>query len=508
MKKDINSKNVKESLLDYEQLTNTLRENSSAAIRSLLNEAVVEEYKKILSESEDEDNFEVEEVEDTNDSEGQENAIDTDMGGAEMDGGEESFGDTEDDSTSDGNEWAEFDKYKISDNEYDFSNAEDDEIVRVYKLMTNDDEVMLTKNDGNVHIKDNETGAEYIVDLGSQEESSIDGGSEETLPSPSSETSPIEGEDTEETSIGEIGGKEGSEESDTPEEDVTSVEDKTEDDDDMNESKLYEIALNEYDSNVGYTDNYQKKDVMTNSGMSEPGKQVNDWDKGVPNGTKKPFAGKTSDKGEPFNEEDEKPIEECGDQPIQEEEEIEEANLSQSRWNDTHAAHNRVPAANKDEYRRDGIQKTSKGTKYRANGASDGETTNESLKKIMTKANKIFQENKALKEALGEFKKMLNEAAVLNTNLGQIVKLFTENTTTKAEKQEIVRRFGQNVKNVNESYQLYETISRELQSKNELNINEEKQFTANSSKNVNETKIYQSKDMLDSLEMMHKICRI
>ena len=61
----------------------------------------------------------------------------------------------------------------------------------------------------------------------------------------------------------------------------------------MNEStdRLFELVL-EYNSNVGYTDNYQKKDVMTNQGMSEPGKNVNDWDAGVPHDAKKPWSGK------------------------------------------------------------------------------------------------------------------------------------------------------------------------------------------------------------------------
>ena len=57
----------------------------------------------------------------------------------------------------------EFDKYKVSDDEYDFSNAEDEEIVKVYKLMKNDD--LLVHKDMTRSIQDNETGAVHI-DLG------------------------------------------------------------------------------------------------------------------------------------------------------------------------------------------------------------------------------------------------------------------------------------------------------------------------------------------------------
>ena len=66
-KSNIRSKYVKESLNDFDGLTNTLKENTTSAVRDLLNEAVRETYAKILTEDEDEDDeYDVEEVEDTN----------------------------------------------------------------------------------------------------------------------------------------------------------------------------------------------------------------------------------------------------------------------------------------------------------------------------------------------------------------------------------------------------------------------------------------------------------
>ena len=55
---EIRSKFVKESLLDYEALANSLKENTSNAVRDLLKEAVRERYNEILSEA-DENEFEV-----------------------------------------------------------------------------------------------------------------------------------------------------------------------------------------------------------------------------------------------------------------------------------------------------------------------------------------------------------------------------------------------------------------------------------------------------------------
>ena len=111
-----------------------------------------------------------------------------------------------------------------------------------------------------------------------------------------------------------------------------------------------------------------------------------------------------------------------------------------------------------------------------------------------------------MKSALNQFKTVLQEAAVTNYNLGQIVKLVSENTTSKEEKKEIITRFNE-AKTIEQSKQLFESISCELQKKNTMNINEEKQFTANSSKMINETQIYKSKDLLDSLDLMHRLCK-
>ena len=178
---------------------------------------------------------------------------------------------------------------------------------------------------------------------------------------------------------------------------------------------------------------------------------------------------------------------------------MDEANLSQSRWNDTHAAHNRVPAANEDEYRRDGIQKTSKGTTYRANG------TNEAFER---KLNAIVNENKAMTKALGEFRTALKEASVVNYNLAQIIKLISENATTIDEKREIINKFTKSAKTIDESKALYESISSDLKKAKKMSIEEEKQLSAESSKKLNETVIYKPQGMLNSLDLMHRVMNI
>lgn len=63
----------------------------------------------------------------------------------------------------------------------------------------------------------------------------------------------------------------------------------------MNESRIYEIALDEYDSHVGYTDDYQGTDVLDAKGTPvADDKDASDWgSKGLRDrGNKKPWSSK------------------------------------------------------------------------------------------------------------------------------------------------------------------------------------------------------------------------
>ena len=502
MNKNIRSKVVKESLLDYNALANSLKENTESAVKTLLDEAVRDTYAKLLSEDDDKD-YEEEEVEDTssditNDAESVDAATDdvegTDTGmesdepidDAAVEGGDDTVVDGAEEGgepSDEGDEWAEFDKYKISDDEYDFSNAEDEEIVKVYKLMKNDDQILVHKDDnGNVNIQDNETGAEYLINLGDNGEATGVAASE-----PSDDV---------------ITDDEGAD-------DFGAEDDFENENNDMNESteRMFELVL-EYDSNVGYTDNYQKKDVMTNPGMSEPGKNVNDWDAGVPHGTEKPWSGylgKKNKADKPFNAgkgkqlEEEEAVEGAVEAPV------EEATNLGGFVQQNSASMSHVPNSNGRNARsmsKGG--KRVKGTVTPRYSGGEEDTVSESF---MKRANKVLAENKELKATLTDVMTSLKEAAVTNHNLGMIIKLISENSTTQDEKKEIISRFSNEAKTVEASKNLYESISRDLQKSKKMNITEEASLTVEGSKKINETKIYQSPDVLDSLDLMHRMMK-
>ena len=458
--KKIRSNFVKESLLDYANLAKTLKENTELTVRDLLSETVRDTYNQILTE-EDDDEYEVEEVKDT-DSEPQDDADETpleDETTVEKESETETDvepldkeGEIEDEDSED-EEWAEFNEYKVegSDDEYDFSGAKDEDVVKVYKLLKDADQVLVNvdKDNNKVELCDNETGVEYLIDLGSNSDADMDAESELEF-----------------------------------------------DNESMNESFIYEVALNEYDSNVGYTDNYQKNDAMTTPSMDEPGKNVNDWDKGLPKGKAKPWAGPIKGKGKPFTEE-----EVVEEQPLEEEEVMDEGTNVGGFVQQNSTSKSHIPNSNGRKARNSSVagEKT-KGTvnpRYAT-------VTNES-KKMIAQVNKILKENEELKKAVINFRNELKEASVVNVSLGQIVKLMMENSTTKEEKQEIIKRFDKNVKTVAEAKELFNTINEELKSKKTVTISEEKQFTANSTKQINETKIYKSDDMLKTLDLMSRM---
>jgi hypothetical protein len=491
-----------------------LQENTEGAVKNLLSETVRDTYAKLLSEDFDEKEYEEDdvdmndgEVEDTpgNDvadtADGSEEPTDgvgdADSGmEADTEGDDESFeDDAEADGDAEGDDWAEFDKYKVSDDEYDFSNAEDEEIVKVYKLMKNDDQILVHKDDDKVKIQDNETGAEYIVDLGGDGEAT---GVAAVEPGEDEDETEFELE-TDDDADADFEGAEGGDVADD-----FSDDDENNDIDNMKESteRMFELVL-EYDSNVGYTDNYQKKDVMTTPGMSEPGKNVNDWDAGVPKGKSKPWSGKKGDKSEnqPFDAEKGKTVEESIHTVTQ--------NGPQRRSVTTIQA----PDTSRSEkvgrnLRLAKIPGQKKGTGEAAYTGVEGESTNkETNESIIKKVNKTLKENKELKNTLGTVMTSLKEAAVTNHNLAQIIKLISENSTTKEEKEEIIRKFANEAKTIDDSKALYESISNDLKKTKKMNITEDKNLSVESSKKINETPIYKSQDIMESLDLMHRMMR-
>jgi len=453
---------AEKAILNANKITNALKEGTEKTLRDIVAEAI----KCTIAEDEDIEADEVEQTDAIEDDGSNVEGVEAIEQNAETDeapaAGEEEEqpevtdieGEPEDD------EWSEFDDFKVGDDEFDCTGANGDIAVKVFNKLGEDDQIVIKKeDDGTFNVKDEETGAEYVIELESDEEgedSEFEDNTEIEGDAVEDEAQPEEGEDLDDEIEFEIDSEEGDGESE-PE---TQSDDK-------------EDQLNEED-NLGYTDNYQDKDPIEGLKNHETAPNgAKDWNKGVPTDTKKPWAGKGE--GKPFET---KVNENVTTSKSQKRKEV------------------KTMAPNSGEEDKPEVTKVT---------SVAGKEISENIKKIITKAKEIQAENKQYQQAIQEIKKSLLEAAALNINYGKLVNLLMNETTTKEEKAKIVERFS-NVKTINEGTQLYNTIKSELNETKKSAPIIEHAMSGNSSKTINETPIYSQDN--ESVNLMERMDRL
>lgn len=484
-KKDV----VAEALSDIENIKNSIKAESKNTISTLLKE----EVKNVLRESiEDEDEYEVQDP--ASEEGGEDNGIENTDSTEPVDGsdevstddapesdeqpveGEESEEGEEVSDDENADEWSQFDKFKVDDDTYDLTGEEDyDTVVKVYKLLKNDDNVVVKKDGDKITLKDAENDAEYVIDLGDEDEESE--------------------EDSEELeqecrNLKESKAKSNAKKPKTMKE---------------NKELVFEVDL-------GYTDNYQSKDPIQGLSNNEPSKYKT-LDAGVPTGTKKPWAGNAKSEGDPYGEktveEEAKPIDATTEEdpknpkfdsliPDEQVEEGKDRTLPKKRHmvkSDSGNNPGKTPEVG---------HVTSKEGQY---VGQTNENTLKSYKKMMEslieKSEAVIAENKALKNTVKQVRQTLQETLLLTVNLGKVTKLFMENTTSKSEKADILNRFSE-AKTIEQSNMLYESINRELQAKNKTVTLESKSLTTDGSA-INETKVYETEGLKDVKDMMRRM---
>lgn len=432
--------------------------------------------------------------------------------------------------------WDEFSQYQTGDeNTYDLTGENDlDNVVKIYKLLQDDDQVVVKKDGNTIQLKDGQAGTEYVIDLGADDETAADGmEGEET---PSSELNErfdvagfpdVENDESEDDEFDDIpNGSQPWDDEDSFDDDFDDLdggdefEDGSFDSDELDgeemnnfafESKKMKKPMKEskevlFEVDLGYTDNYQDKDPIKGLSNNEPSKSGKSWHKGVPTGTEKPWAGSSKDKSKPFgekkvDEEEEKccpKCGKCGKECTCEKEVDEQTNVGgfvqQNSVTTSHVPNSNGRKARSQRSASQGVEVTGS-----ADPRYKGVNESKELKAIK-------KENLELKKAVMELKKNLNEAYLTNVNLGKITKLFLENTTSKSEKTDIVSRFVNEAKTIEQSNTLYETISRELKKNNSnpMAITESSK-TANGTKELNENKGYKSAEVLKTIDFMNRV---
>lgn len=530
-----NKKNVaSQALLEMDAITSAIKEESKNTLNTLLGEAVrnalresCEEEKEYDVVNDKQDNVddnenksddsaksEVEEDENTdidavvNEPETESDLMDpqepsaVDNQEAPIDGeGKESLDD--------------FSEYQTADDEntYDLTGEKDyEKVVKVFKLLKGDDNIVVKKDNNTIQLKDNEADTEYVIDLGTDDDnvSAESMGSEEVAePEMNLNESDIAGFDDEtiaddEMELGDDFGGENEIDNQSELENLKTqllalqqkVDSMSGNSSEGEENNLFEKKKTRkpmkenketlFEIDLGYTDNYQDTDPIAGLSNNEPSKSGKSWHKGVPTGTQKPWAGETKSKGEPFektvNKEDDMTPDTGVEAPVEEGTNVGGAVQQRS------SSKSNMPKGRK-EY----------GPKVKRHVSTAGE-----YEEVVNENKRLKQENKTLKEAIIAIRKNLSEAYVTNANLGKITKLFLENTTSQAEKVDIVNRFSNEAKTIEQSKSLYESIKRELNKTNpSLNINES--VTANGSNSINENKVYKSDDLIKTIDLMRRI---
>ena len=515
-----------QALLDMDTIVSAIKEESKKSLNMMLDEAVRNVLREnCCKEDENEDEYEV--VDDKKEKNDNENNT-VKKSEKEDDETENSEKDTDDevevgpeeesevladaeadsDETTDGDEWDEYSDYKVDDDTYDLTGEQDQETVaKVYKLLTNDDNIIIRQDGNKLQLTDDEAGTEYVIDLGNEDsnseehaeninevndiagfENGLDNENEFEIELDDETPNEIEDDDTLDIELGDLSDNENFEDYDEIEDPINENKNNK-----KMKGKKQEVL---FEVDLGYTDRYQDKDPIGGLSMNEPSKTGKSWDKGLPTGTEKPWAGPSKDKGTPFketkeiNEEDE-------DILVDNTEEIEEGTNVGGAVQQRSNSKSHIPNNRKEH-----------GPKVKRHVSTAGPSTaDDGYTEAINECKKLKAENEKLKKAVLALKENLTEAYVTNVNLGKITKLFLENTTSQKEKVEIVNRFCNEAKTVKDSEKLYESIKTQLNAKQPtLGITlEETSKTANGSKAINENKVYKSNDLMKTIDLINRM---
>ena len=545
---------VEEALLQMKNLEQVVAENAKGILASTMKEEISELVKESLKEAE-EDEIETTEM-DEQEAE--------DILGIEMDSEESDEEEVEDEVESEDEESEDeieidMDSEEEDELPMDLTGASDEEILKVFKAMSDEDGIIVTQDDDQVHIEDGNDDVEYIIQLEGDEEEDVmeeeedvmadvdveDGISDEELDAMIADIF-AESETTEGHDYDHYRGAEKDDAAHIRDLEMD-MEDDSEHTEEMDEEDevVYEIEIDEEedmddedmdDSDDVNEDKMTIKPVMGNLKKAKLTTKAETKESAIePKGKAKGVGMNLSAKKYEFSEEE---MEEGKD------------------W-----------GSNKHEYRRkkvDGVEKKAgegkdghykdyegkfggnKGDKSKTHpgkkdyekaeakeaartyamgskegrGLRKGITNNRNyvygdngvkVESINLEVQRLREKNEEYRNALNVFREKLQEVAVFNSNLAYATRLFTEHSTTKQEKINILRRFD-NIETLKESKTLYNSI------KNELNIltsdvvtesvsKIDKSPASGSSQNLIESKTYENPQFLRMKDIMAKIAK-
>ncbi len=495
---------VQEALIQMKNVEDVIAENAKGILASTMKEEISQLVKESLNEQEDEEieldaEFDTDEVEDEADN----------------------LEDMDSEESEDEMEFGDEDEMEFEDDEetIDLTNASAEDILTIFKRMSDEDGIIVQKDGDEISIKDSGDDVEYLVKMNEQEE-------DEELDEQYDEEEDYFGFDG-------IGEEDEMMEQDVEDSDLDAVLDalyNEQEEVDEEDEVVYEIVMDEEDMDMSEMDDMDMSEMYEededNEGYNLEEAKMTVKPKGVGMGNPKfkygsslPKKGFSDDKKEgpktmgtgkakfEFKEgqgyddkEDEREGMKHG--------KIAKKDLksTKSRRDDAHFETRKKKEETKEAARTYGM-----GSKE-GRGLRKGITNNRNYtyESVETEMNVLREKNEEYRKALNVFREKLNEVAVFNSNLAYATRLFTEHSTTKKEKINILRRFD-SVESLKESKQLYKTVKDELSKVEGKSINESvetklnNQMSSGSSASLIESKTYENPQFLRIKDLMAKM---
>jgi hypothetical protein len=413
---------------------------------------------------------------------------------------------------------------EFSDDTIDLRDASDEEILKIFKAMGEEDGIIVSKDDDEVHIKDNDEDVEYIVKMNEAEEM------DEELEEGDMEFEELDEADPDlEAVLSALYDSNSETMEEEMDEVVYEIEMSEEDDDEMEEEmdesmemdEEMEEEMDESEMEEGSEDYHLEEAKMTvkpkGVGIGSPKFK---YDKSLPKkgfdedkkeGPKTMGTGKAKfefKEGQGYDDkEDEKEGMKHGKLANK------DLKSAKARRDDAHFETRKKKEETKEAARTYGM-----GSKE-GRGLRKGITNNRNyvygdngvkVESVDAELKLLREKNEEYRQALNVFREKLNEVAVFNSNLAYATRLFTEHSTTKKEKINILRRFD-SVENLKESKSLYKTIKEELNKVETQSVNENverklnNQMTSGSSTTLIESKTYENPQFMRIKDLMSKI---
>jgi hypothetical protein len=516
---------VQEALIQMKNVEEAIAENAKGILASTMKEEINQLVKESLSEQ-DEDEVELDVDMEDEDSE----EFDVDM-------------DTDNEDEMDMDIDMDMDMDSEEESPIDLTDASDEEILKVFKAMGEEDGIIVKKDGNDIHLTDSDTDEEYLVKLGESEEDTnldetmdleeideMDVDTEDVINaifSKDGDASDIEVEQDEEVMY-EIEFEDDEDMMEEEDEDMMEQEDddmmeeededmmEQEDDDDLDESYNPRKAVREAKSTI------KPKGVGIGSGpkFTYKDKAAGGFKEDKKQGPKSVGTGKAKfeyKKGENME----------GSSKVVKAETKEGAHgMNKGDKSKTMKGKEDYTTKKGDTLKRKAFEKEE--TKEAARTYGMGSKEGRGLRKGITnnrnyvygnsgvkvestqEVNMLREKNEEYRKALNVFREKLNEVAIFNSNLAYATRLFTEHSTTKKEKINILRRFD-DVETLKESKSLYRSIKDELSKTETTSMNESvgtklnKQVSTGSSTTLIESKTYENPQFMRMKDLMSKL---